>query len=497
MSIDRLLIGLLDTSSEIDDSIVADKYRDLTISWSRYGYHDAIVQADTVDEILARALDEGYRYCLIQAYGHIIQERWNPGSDDFFASLASKIDQRDFLVMGKLISDEDWHGIEGGCALINLETYRRLNTPRFATSADRVLELPGSEAVVREGRTVMLRPASPTRCQRPRHWGWPFIYTSLVSDLPVLGFDEDLAARSLYLNSSDRRHERAFARYLGEAIQLYRRDQSHDDLSTDQVEFLDAVSCQTNQARNGVFLWNIESYADIEASSQDFPGPVSSLYSVAAGFKPNRILATHGFNNETRVVYFDYSPNALAVKQYIVEQWDGDDFPSFIQQLFNRFPSPETYYQLWNDLTPDAVDRKDIERQWQEEIERWGGESMFRDHWRAYRTLSHEYVCCDLLTDAQPLLDRVTDEERAVIWWSNAFFTMYGNWFYSLDQRQSAYEAWLESLASINPRMHCFGSDYNNSNVNRIQAGECWDRYRHLDVNSLTPCRLGATEVRM
>jgi len=309
--------------------------------------------------------------------------------------------------------------------------------------------------------------------------------------------DEDLANRSLYLDSRCPSHEQAFAPYLGEGIRAYRRGHGEDDLSTDQAEFLDTVSCQTSQARKGVFLWNIESYADIEASSQAFPGPVSSLYSVAAGFKPNRILATHGFSKATRIVYFDYSPNALAVKQYMIEQWDGDDFPHFIGRLFKRFPTPETYYQLWKDLTPNSLENKDLERQWQHELERWGGETVFRDHWSAYRTLSHEFVGCDVLTNSQPLLSRINDEEGAIIWWSNAFFTMYGNWFYSLDQRQSFYEAWIESLATINPRLHCFGSDYNNSNVNCIQAGSCWDRYRQLDVSSLTPCRLCETEIRM
>ena len=147
----------------------------------------------------------------------------------------------------------------------------------------------------------------------------------------------------------------------------------------------------------------IESYEDIEAPLADFSGPISSLFSVAAGFKPNRILHMHGMSEGTRVVFFDYSANALEIRKALVEHWDGEDFPHFVKYLFGRFPSPQTFYHLWSGLTPDDLERDAIERAWQGELARWGGTQNFKTHWTAYRELSHEYLHCNIMVGSAEL----------------------------------------------------------------------------------------------
>ena len=286
-------------------------------------------------------------------------------------------------------------------------------------------------------------------------------------------------------------------RYSGERISQYPGADDHDSMSSDQRMFLDVVRAQTVNARQGVFLWNIESYADIETPSDDFSSPVSTLYSVAAGFKPNRILQTHGFTEDTRVVFFDYSPAALEIRKCLVEQWDGEDFPRFVKYLFKAFPYPETFYQLWNNVTPDDVNWDDIEFVWQRELNRWGGSKMLLEHWQRYRELKHEYVCCNIMTDPSMLLNELSNEPDAIVWWSNAFFTMYGNWFYTIEQRKQAYDHWMKQLANSNPHLYLFGSDYNNTSVNFVQAAEYWDQYRRSGVDCLKPFKLQRTEIRM
>ena len=67
----------------------------------------------------------------------------------------------------------------------------------------------------------------------------------------------------------------------------------------------------SEKAGRGVFVLNYESYDDIAEPPPGFTPPVSTLYCVAAGLKPNRILATHGVDADSRVVFFDYSQQAL------------------------------------------------------------------------------------------------------------------------------------------------------------------------------------------
>ena len=42
------------------------------------------------------------------------------------------------------------------------------------------------------------------------------------------------------------------------------------------------------------------------------------------------------------MVFFDYSPNALEVRKFILDEWNGRDFPSFCERIFEAFPAPET-----------------------------------------------------------------------------------------------------------------------------------------------------------
>ena len=71
-----LVLGMLDTSAAIGDREAAAVYRSLTVSWSRYGYQDLILERDSVDGLLGAATNAGYHYCLIQPYGCVLAERW-------------------------------------------------------------------------------------------------------------------------------------------------------------------------------------------------------------------------------------------------------------------------------------------------------------------------------------------------------------------------------------------------------------------------------------
>jgi hypothetical protein len=500
-----LVLGLLDTSRAISNRTAASIYRSWTLSWSRYGYQGVIIERDSVDRILSAALAGGYRYCLIQPYGCVLAERWRLDDQrfaDFFAALESWTNRHQFFVAGRIdYAAEKWYGLEPAFLLIDLHCYRRLGAPRFDLVSDGLRKLPRPEPIVSDGRLHRLDPTAQTEQQQPALWGWNAIRSGLEAALPILTLDDDVLAHTLDLEATDPRRRAALLPYLGDGILRYddRRSTSHD-LSAAQQAFLDGVKTQTANARRGVFLWNIESYADIETPRDDFQSPVSTLYCVAAGFKPNRMLQTHGFDAHTRVVYFDYSQAALDVRRFMVEQWDGVDFPRFVRRVFQRFPSPQTFYQLWDNATADTVSDDELDFLWQRELQRWGGSEALRDHWQQYARLAHEYVCCDVLTDPSPLLARMASgagATSAMIWWSNAFFTMYGNWFHTVEQRQRAYERWSRQLAEVNPGLYLFGSDFNNTNVNFIQAGEYWEQYCQSRGDCLVPRRLYRTELRM
>jgi hypothetical protein len=491
----ELVFGLLAEESAADAS--SAMCRDLTIAWSRYGYRDAILEGPTVDAILAEAADLGHRYCLIQAPGILIRESWRgeeDGDRDFLSELTRWIEKHEFLVVGRVERGEGaWYGLDPRTLLVDLGRYRALGRPGFGAPEDADRELPDPDAATDDGGVRSLTPSGRTTRGRPGLQGWGLVEAALRSGVPVLDLDRPLRSQLLDIAPGPADD---FSRYLGSGISSYRGGEAAA-LRPDQRELLDVIALHDANARRGVFLWNIESYDDVERPPPDFAGPVTQLFSVAAGFKPNRILHTHGFDARTRVTFMDYSRNALDVRRFAIESWDGRDMPAFFRRVFERFPYPETYYHLWRDLTPDELSPGDLERAGSTEVERWGGEEAFAQHWGAYRELHHDFVHCDVVGDPASLLERVEADPHAVAWWSNAFFTVCSNWYHPWSERRARYENWISRLAARNPDLLCYGSDHNNTNVNWIRAGDYWRRYGELPGDDLIPRKLQQHEIRM
>lgn len=235
--------------------------------------------------------------------------------------------------------------------------------------------------------------------------------------------------------------------------------------------FLDEMS---EKAGRGVFVLNYESYDDVAEPPPGFTAPVSTLYCVAAGLKPNRILATQGIDADSRVLFFDYSTKALDFRRRLDGEWDGRDYPNFLRRLFEQ--QEGAHYYLWPGASPDNMDWAELERLWTAELTRWGGAESFEDHWRRFRGLQRDYLLCNIL-EADPLLARVRNEPGALIWWSNAFCTIFSATHYSLEEKRRIYEDWIVRLADAAPDIFLYGSDHSNSSVNAIKARDYRDRY--------------------
>lgn len=494
-----LVYGLLNRPGTIPDPRVASACRDWTITWSRYDYHGPIIEDATVDGVLARARREGFRSCFILAPGQIVRERWAPDRDrhaTFLQALGDVLPAGDAMAAGCIeTSPGAWYGLRGGGLLVDLERHEAWGAPPFGEPETAPRSLPSTAEERRDGAIASLRPLDGVHRAVPRLPGWRFVEASLRHGVPVSALPEPLAGHLLDLDAASPAGGAALQRVIEGGFDAF--DGCRHGLTPDQAAFLDTVRTQSDNARRGVFLLNIEAYADVETPPAGWRGPVSSLYSVAAGFKPNRILQTHGMDAHTRVVFFDYSSKALDVRRTLVEEWDGEDFPGFVRELFRRFPAPDTYYQLWSGARPDAMDWEVFEGLWQREVARLGGAAAFRDHWRRYRTLPHEYLLCDLLADPETVVARIRPEDDAVIWFSNAPFTMHGNWRYPVEQRRARYERFVEGVAAANPGIWLFGSDSDNSNVNGVTAGEYRGRYRDGDPDPLQPRGLYRYELRM
>ncbi|MEZ5540439.1 MAG: hypothetical protein R3F42_00125 [Pseudomonadota bacterium] len=503
MYIDGLVFGLLDTSGRIPDARLADKLRNFTLAWSRFGYHDDILEHVALRALLQEALERGYDYCLVQSYGHVIGETWIPKhweQVDFQTALQRWIDSRDFFVTGTILhTATGWYGLADDCLLVNLRQYAALGQPEFGLPGTTVADLAVPAAVMApDGERVQaLQPAPGTTQTQVLHAGWNFINASLRGGLAVLNFDRSLDGGRINLFDPSPQAMQAFSGYLDTELPDYSSAVPDPRLADGQRRFLDSIDTQVKDSRKGVFLFNLESYRDVTEQPESFAPPLAALYAVAAGFKPNMMLHALGFDERTRMVFYDYSRTALEIRRCMLAEWNGEDFPHFVRYLMQKFPSDEVFYQLWANLGPDSINWQDLEQLWQDEIGKWGGEAVFREHWAAYRTLRHEYIVCNLLRDQSALLAAIDAHPSSAIWWSNAFFTIYSNWLYTADERKAIYDDWLTRLVQRNPGILLYGSDFNNINVNHIRAGDYLARYQTTGGDYLRPARLFRHELRL
>jgi hypothetical protein len=491
MAQEPLVFGLLDTSVEIGDEGTASWLRALTLSWSRYGYPGAVIEDDRVERILDRAQRAGFRYCLIQAYGHVLVE----GAEAFHASLAEWMSGEDFFVTGRIVGSaaEGW-GLDPTLLLVNLKTYALLGRPRFN------LDPAGLVSVVRPAigpRTLRGGPfprwLGPSQRREPCRPGLPgrgFIEASLRGGRKVYNFDDSVLAHSIPLYPADATARTQFAGCLGLNIFKYGTELQQSEpaatctagsqgpgLTAGQRRFLDAVEREAQGAARTVLPFNLESHRDVAVPPEDFKGPVSTLCCGAAGFKANRILQTHCTDGRTRVVLFDASPKALEYRRLLLAEWDGEEYPRFARYAFRQLPGAEAVLAAGWCRAPEELDRADLEGLWKDELREWGGAAMFKRHWDVYRRLPHEFVACDLMTEPEKLLERLTDEASAVVWWGGAFFNVPANWFYLPEERRRRYEDWVRGLAERCPRAALYGTDHNNITVTAVRAAAYAERY--------------------
>ncbi len=174
------------------------------------------------------------------------------------------------------------------------------------------------------------------------------------------------------------------------------------------------------------------------------------MYCVAAGFKPYRILKTHGFDATTRVVHFDYSPRVLEFRQRLIDDWDGVDYPAFLQKTFAAMPA-DTYFPALgrpgSRLRGGERPRPALECR----TRSMGKPGVVSESLEPLPISAPRFILCDLMAHPEVLFEHIRAEANAVIWWSNAFFTIFSNWIFTIAQRRERYLDFINGLAAIAP----------------------------------------------
>ncbi len=186
-----------------------------------------------------------------------------------------------------------------------------------------------------------------------------------------------------------------------------------------------------------VFVFNTENYNDLEGLEK--PNMDYHLIGLSSGFKLFALWSKLG-KGCRKVSYFDINRDSLALKKSLIQSWDGRDLIEFLGD------------NHWNLRQSFLGDKMKLEEAWQKELSWWGGEREFQKHWMEFKLLEFDFYELDLLKSIHQLFDRVSTDEKNILWASNVWYNEFS--FSALGQDYGkAYTKWLKDLVAHDPQM--------------------------------------------
>lgn len=228
---------------------------------------------------------------------------------------------------------------------------------------------------------------------------------------------------------------------------------SWDQLDPTQKFYLECHRME--QTRDKIFVFNTEVLKPPQTTS----GPLDHLYSVAAGFRPYILLAANGFHERTRVSYFDYSHNSLALKEFLWRHWDGSDyFEGCHNYLEHHGLNPSVFH--------DVGDKAEWSRRFEQVLSFFGGKEQWRTFWSRYQDLEHEFLPTNLFESDQALMISIEKSlqtaapDRVWVWWSNCFYTEVGVVHFGKAQLKLHFERFFKALRERSPEIFGDGGNH-------------------------------------
>lgn len=185
---------------------------------------------------------------------------------------------------------------------------------------------------------------------------------------------------------------------------------------------------------------------------------------VSSGFFINSVLEYNGFHDNTQVHHMDISRPSLQVRQYTIENWDGENLSDWVDHLNERFPTIKLFNK--SHFTKQNKTWKFVWNNTKLQIADW------QTHWRRYQNLTHHYHRINIadLSEVQQLFNQ--QQGQGAIWWDGALKRMPGNLLKTSDM---SWEYAKQFLTAIPDNTVCYGGDhcaqqYNGSPVQRARS---------------------------
>lgn len=206
--------------------------------------------------------------------------------------------------------------------------------------------------------------------------------------------------------------------------------------------------------------------------------PLDYAITLSSGFYINYVLEINDFTQATQVHHVDVSRMSLYARQYMIENWDGQNFLAWLDHMYEKFPMLE----LFNGKQRLHSHHPAAQKCWQHVIDTFS-EKGWVDHWKKYKTLQHtfEYVNLQNHNKLRSVLGKHNLTGNGAFWWNGALKRMPANVLKSNEQSYTSVKDFLAVLESINPDMIAYGSDHCVTEFNGCTITEA---IKKISINS-------------
>jgi hypothetical protein len=460
----RIGVGILDISRDIPSHLVRKRSFDMTfwminqsLKLSICGYRNFHVK---VSEILEESIAAGDELCVVMCQGMMalrLAEMIRRFSEYYKSN-------PNFFVLGHIMAHKGrYPGLHRQMLVINLKKWVELGKPEFneigifwdrpETYSNFIVS---EETISAEYTPAWIAGAEGTQEAYDVQDGSNWIDIACKNNIRIDNFDLEMreCKAFLYPYSDTDILEKIWYKLLDEVSIDDAETKPSDKLSNyTQRAWIRKLAYQEFIEKDRVYAFNTER---LSSEGVRAPGPIDSLFSAAAGFKPIALLRNNGFHEGTVVNYFDWCTASINFKKHLLETWDGADFDKWLLEHDLEYNFSSTYRGNYSEF-------------WKKEIEmEFGSAEEFQTLWNRYRKLKHNFYVIDIVNEPEKLFAEINNQLGIkVLWTTNIWASLALHWNVEPELLE---EKWLKFESMIPEDLVLYGQDYLARDIsNRIK----------------------------
>lgn len=379
------------------------------------------IESTDINSIITESGKLGCDWLFLIEYGqrfkdpNIIRDLIKYAEDNHYSFLGHLLQTK--TPTGDLLEFE----IHPQCFLLNVNVWKKIGKPKFGKPGSYSIELnkpSRSKTNFHDDYTPYW--LSPTGTKE--HYtgylghGYNLINTLLEFNHNLGTFSEEIKNRKSFIYPEQDSGE--FESILNGKLKNYETK----ILNQNQRQYLSETSLYNYI--NSTYIFNTDKVGNEIVRTEFETIAPTSIYSVASGFKLLELLAQTQFDNNTSIVYFDYSKTALDLKEWLYRNWDGKDYLEALKKYKEEKNTDIKYLWRTEHNLKDSDEYIKCKNEWEEVLTYFKGELEWLAFWDKVKKLEHKFIQTDILGDYSKLIDNFkVHRGKNIVWISNVFYS--------------------------------------------------------------------------